>query len=146
MKRFRLVVLLVAAMVVCGTVAAFARSPQTYTYVLVPTSSAYSNPNAGGALTVTVEGPGTEWREDYYGNRKKVKFWWLTWDFDVWGLAPDTGHMFGPVYGYADESGSYSETYSGKVYVKDPPDGSDFSVLYYIYPGGWWIEVLVTAD
>ncbi len=146
MKRVNLVIFLVAAVVLCRTAAAFARSPQTYTYVLVPTSSEFSNPNAGGALTVTVGDSGTEWWEDYYGKRWKVKYWWVTWDINVWRLTPDTRYAFGPVYGYTDANGSFSRTYTGKDYTQGPPDPSNFSVMYYIYPGGWWVDVLVVAQ
>ena len=155
MKHFILVVLLVAAMVVCGTVAAFARSPQTYTYVLMPTDSEFSNPNAGGALTVTVGSSGTEWWDDGYGTRKKLKYWWVTWDFDVWGLTPNTGYMANEGLAFAtDASGSFSATFSRKVYVQNPPDGSGFTIQYFIPPypgagggwmGGWWVAVLVAA-
>ena len=145
MKRVNLVVFLVAAVVVCGTVAAFARSPQTYTYVLVPTSSEYSNPDAGGALKVTVGDSGTEWFQDYSGKRWKVKYWWVTWDIKVWGLMPDTPYLLNiNVACRTDVSGSFSRTYTGIVYTQSTPDPSNFSVMYHDYLRGW-VDVLVIA-
>jgi hypothetical protein len=149
MKRFKLVVLLVAAVVLCGTVGASARSPQTYTHVFVPTSSEFSNPNAGGTLAVTVGDAGTEWREDYYGKKYKIKYWLVTLDVGVWGLTPDTEYRLNYGNGLplkTDSSGTCRRTWGpGRVYSQAPPDGSGSSVQYHNYPRDWE-RVLVTAD
>ena len=107
MKRFPLVALLAAAMIVGAPGVASAASSQTKTYVLTPTTS--DLPIASGRVSITIVGP---YVEDGYGydGSYRLKYYFQRSSCQFSGLAASTGYYLnsdisGPVFFIANGIG-----------------------------------------
>jgi len=132
MKRFALVAIAVAAMIVCATGAASAAvSDHTKTYVLTPTSSDF--PNASGWVSITISGPHRDGHARYYDE-------WATFQFR--GLAASTsyylyGFLEGPCWFTTDQNGDFNwDGERGLLVTKT------FPTAFYVTDANTGVEVL----
>ncbi len=117
MKRFTLVTLLLAAMVVSA--AAMVEAANTQKLTPPPDSPC---PNASGSASTTYDGPYIGWVNTGWGNWVSYKYYYIYVTFQVEGLAPNSYYLLGAVGAfYTDASGSASGTCADKVGTKKMP-------------------------
>ena len=130
MKRFTLVTLLFAAMIVSAAAMAGAANTQELT---PPPDS--PSPNASGVVATTFDGPYYSWVKVGWGLWARVKYYNVYATFELKGLTPSTFYDFGSDVGSmggftTDESGNASGTCSDRIAKRNTPS---YQVYYYSF-------------